>query len=110
MTPDEIRHLLKSFSINPESCDNGINIKLEEITEEKKDEMPSVKEIAALQSAYYKLVKTNALTKEAICNLCIPFRDKYQLSDSDALRIARSELKLYQIVELFEKKIREEKK
>ena len=104
MAPDEIGYFMKSSSVNPELHNNCVNINLEEITEEKQESMPSIKEIAALQSAYYKLVKTKNLTKKAICDICIPFRDKYHLSDSDTLRIARNELKPYQIVELFEKK------
>ena len=103
-TPDEIGYFMKSSSVNPELHDNGVNINLEEITEEKQDSMPSIKEIATLQSSYYKLVKTKNVTKKAICDICIPFRDKYHLGDSDTLRIARNELRLYQIVELFEKK------
>lgn len=62
-----------------------------------------LKEIAELQSGYRKLKEGNKLSKKAICDLCIPFRDKYNLSDSDALGIARSEFTIEQIVEILAK-------
>lgn len=96
---------MQSFSVNPEIYDNGVNINLEEITEEKQESaMPDIKEIAALQDKYYQLARKKQLTKKAICDLCVPFRNKYHMSDSDTLRIARNELRLSQIVELFENK------
>lgn len=57
-------------------------------------------EIIDLQDDYNKLRFQGKLTKQNICDLVIPFRDKYQLSDKDALRIARNELSLKEIVEL----------
>ena len=49
-----------------------------------------LKEIGDLQNNYQKLIDNNQLTKKAICDLVIPFRDEYNLSDSQALQIARA--------------------
>lgn len=64
--------------------------------------MTKLKEIADLQESYRKLVRTKRLTKRAICDLVIPFRDKYNLTDKDALMIARNEITLSKIVDLME--------
>ena len=48
------------------------------------------------------MVRTKRLTKRAICDLVIPFRDKYNLTDKDALMIARNEITLSKIVDLME--------
>ena len=40
------------------------------------------------------------MTKKAICDLVIPFRDKYNLTDLQALQIARNELSMSEIAEL----------
>lgn len=61
-------------------------------------------EIIDLQDDYNRLRFQEKLTKQNICNLVIPFRDKYQLSDKDALRIARNELSLKELVNLLESK------
>lgn len=67
-----------------------------------------MKEIGKLQSEYQKLVKENKLSKKAMCDLVIPFRDKYHLTDVEALQIARNELSIMQIVMLLEKETAEE--
>lgn len=54
-------------------------------------------DIADLQDSYTKLMKSCRLTKQTICDLVIPFRDKYKLSDNQALQIARNELTISQI-------------
>lgn len=54
-------------------------------------------DIADLQESYTKLIKSGGLTKQTICKLVIPFRDKYKLSDNQALQIARNELTISQI-------------
>lgn len=60
--------------------------------------------IIDLQDEYNRLRFQGKLTKQNICNLVIPFRDKYQLSDKDALRIARNELSLKELVNLIKSK------
>ena len=62
------------------------------------------KEIGELQEEYEKLIKSKKLTKKAMCDLCIPFRDKYSLSDLQTLQIARKELGIPEIIALFEDK------
>lgn len=64
--------------------------------------MSTMREIAELQEAYQKLIDENRLTKKAMCNLCIPFRDKYGLKDSQVLRIARREMDLSEMADLLE--------
>lgn len=61
-------------------------------------------EIIDLQDEYDKLRFQGKLTKQNICNLVIPFRNKYKLSDKDALRIARNELSLKELVNLIKSK------
>ena len=53
-----------------------------------------MEEIAKLQMDYNNLKLNNKLSKKAICDLVIPFRDKYCLSDKDALAIARNEMSI----------------
>lgn len=67
-------------------------------------EIPSLLEIADLQQGYERLQRTQTLSKKAICDLCIPFRDKFQLSDMEVLQIARKEIDAAKIVEIFKKK------
>ena len=61
-----------------------------------------IKEIGKLQKDYNNLKSKNKLTKKAICDLVIPFRDRYCLSDKDALSIARSEINIDKIAKLIE--------
>ena len=44
--------------------------------------------------------KMKNVTKTNICALCIPFRDKYKLTDLQTLMIARGEMKASQILEI----------
>lgn len=60
-----------------------------------------MKEIGELQDNYKKLVSENRLSKKAMCELIIPFRDKYGLSDLQALQIARAELSISDICTIF---------
>lgn len=39
-----------------------------------------------------------------MCALCVPFRDKYGLTDLQTLRIARQEMSLMEIVDLLQPK------
>ncbi len=59
-----------------------------------------MKEVGELQTEYQKLVDEKRLTKKAMCDLVIPFRDKYGLKDVQALQIARSELSISEIADL----------
>lgn len=61
-------------------------------------------DIATLQENYEKLFDEKKMTKKTICDLCIPFRDKYSLTDLQTLRIARKEMDISEIASLFEDK------
>lgn len=63
--------------------------------------MSVLKEIGELQKNI-NLLSSNKLTKKAICELVIPFRDKYHLSDKDALSIARNEMSIDEISRIIE--------
>lgn len=66
----------------------------------KKNKMDAIREAATLQQEYQKLVDNKKLSKKAICELCIPFRDKYELTDLQVLRIARKEIDLSEMIDL----------
>lgn len=53
-----------------------------------------LKDVAELQRGYENLVRYRDLTKKNLCDLVIPFRDKYGLTDMQALAIARNECSL----------------
>lgn len=63
------------------------------------------KQIAEMQKQYQNLIDTKSLTKKAMCDLCVPFRDKYGLTDLQTLMIARKEMGIPEIIDLFEKKL-----
>ena len=63
------------------------------------------KQIAEMQKQYQNLIDTKSLTKKALCDLCVPFRDKYGLTDLQTLMIARKEMGIPEIIDLFEKKL-----
>lgn len=65
--------------------------------------MEILKEIVKLQDGYKSLVDSKKVTKKTLCDLCCPFRDKYELTDSQTLRLARNEMSLKEIVNLFDK-------
>lgn len=65
--------------------------------------MLDLNEIVELQKSYQKLLDSKKLTKRAMCELVVPFRDKYGLSDLEALKIARNELTLSEISEFINK-------
>ena len=69
----------------------------------KINEFDIMKEIAELQEQYQNLIDSKKLSKKALCELCIPFRDKYKLSDSQTLQIVRNELSLSEIVKIISK-------
>lgn len=60
----------------------------------------AIREAAAMQEEYRRLVDSRKLTKKAMCELCAPFRDKYGLTDLQTLRIARREMDLMEMVDL----------
>lgn len=64
--------------------------------------MSTIKEAAVLQEKYKALVDGKNLSKRAICELCVPFRDKYGLTDLQTLRIARKEMELSEMIDLLE--------
>lgn len=66
--------------------------------------MEIIREIVKLQSEYNILVSKKKLTKKALCDLCVPFRDRHGLSDSVTLQIARDELSISDILEIFDAK------
>ena len=47
--------------------------------------------------------KMKNVTKANICALCVPFRDKYKLTDLQTLMIARGEMKASEILKIGEK-------
>lgn len=65
--------------------------------------MLKIKDIVNLQESYEELVKTKTLSKRKLCELCIPFRNRFGLTDIEVLRIARNEVALKEIQELIEK-------
>lgn len=65
--------------------------------------MLDLNEIVELQKSYQKLFDSHKLSKRRMCELVIPFRDKYGLSDLDALKVARNELTISEISELINK-------
>jgi len=66
------------------------------------------KEAAKLQEDYKTLVESKTLTKKALCVLCVPFRDKDFLSDSETLRIARKEMELSEMVVCIQRRMSRE--
>lgn len=61
-----------------------------------------LKDIARVQKCYNKLVSDKKLTKKSMCDLIVPFRDEYWLTDKEALMIARNEVNINEIVNIFE--------
>lgn len=59
-----------------------------------------MREVGELQEKYKNLIKRKNLTKKSMCELVIPFRDKYKLTDLQALQIARGELSILEISNL----------
>lgn len=60
--------------------------------------MSELEDIAKLQKEWQRMFKNKCMTKKAIIDLVKPFRDKYNLTDKQALQIARNELSLDKIV------------
>lgn len=62
-----------------------------------------IQDIIKIQKEYKKLKNSKKLTKKAICDLVVPFRDKYNFSDLEALMLTREEKDLTEIMELWKK-------
>lgn len=58
--------------------------------------------VIKLQEGYANIIKSGDLSKKAICDLVIPFRDRHGLSDLHALMVARKELSLKDLVEMLD--------
>lgn len=64
--------------------------------------MDAMREAAVIQEEYQRLVDEQKLTKRSMCELCVPFRDKYGLTDLQTLRIARKEMDLMEMIDLLQ--------
>lgn len=64
--------------------------------------MDAMREAAIMQEEYRRLVNEKRLSKRAMCDLCVPFRDKYGLTDLQTIRIARKEMDLAEMVDLLQ--------
>lgn len=64
--------------------------------------MDKMKDVSKLQEDWNNLLSSGHMTKKAVCDLVIPFRDKYGLTDGQALQIARNEISLSEINSLLE--------
>lgn len=64
--------------------------------------MDAMRDAAVMQEEYQRLVDEKKLSKKAMCDLCVPFRDKYGLTDLQTLRIARREMDLMEMVDLLQ--------
>ena len=61
------------------------------------------KDVLKLQLNWNKLLNKGQMTKKAIIDLCVPFRDKYNLTDKQTLCIARDELSKQELLNIIEK-------
>lgn len=66
--------------------------------------MDAMRDAAVMQKEYQRLVDTRKLSKKDMCELCVPFRDKYGLTDLQTLRIARGDMDLMEMVELLQQR------
>lgn len=73
-------------------------------TKKAERERDAMRDAAIMQQKYQCLYDTHKLSKKAMCELCVPFRDKYGLTDLQTLRIARKEMDLMEMVELLQPK------
>lgn len=60
----------------------------------------ALREAAVMQEEYQCLTAEKKLSKKTMCALCVPFRDKYGLTDLQTLRIARKEMSLMEMLQL----------
>ena len=60
-----------------------------------------LREIVKLQKEYQKMVIGKIpFTKRNLCNLCVPFRDKYGLTDDQVLRLVRKQMDLSEMIDV----------
>lgn len=59
-----------------------------------------LEDVADVQRRYRFLCDSDKLTKSALCELCIPFRDKYHLTDWQTLCIVRGDASADDIIEI----------
>ena len=60
-----------------------------------------LREIVELQKGYADLESGKVLfTKRNLCDLCVPFRDKYALNDDQVLRIARKRMDISEMIDV----------
>lgn len=60
-----------------------------------------LREIVELQKEYSKMASGKIpFTKRNLCDLCIPFRDKYGLNDDQVLRLARKQMDIAEIIDV----------
>ena len=64
--------------------------------------MDAMREAAVMQEEYQRLLDEKRLSKKALYALCVPFRDKYGLTDLQTIRIARREMDLAEMVDLLQ--------
>lgn len=79
------------------------------LTEQILQELPNhsiniLYEIGTLQEEYEKLKNSRHMTKKDLCNLIIPFRNKYNLTDIQALLIAQNNMPLKEIADILSNK------
>lgn len=93
--PDE----RKTHVIGKDILDNIEKLK----KEIEKQPYEILREIGRIQDQYQELKKKQKhLTKKAICNLAVPFRNKYGLTDIETLRIIRNEMTISEIAKILE--------
>lgn len=63
------------------------------------DKYSILEEIGILQDKYNKL-KSGNMSKQNVCDLVTPFRDKYHLTDLEALQITRNEISVTKMFHL----------
>lgn len=63
------------------------------------------KDVLKLQIEWQKLFNSKQMTKKAIIDLCVPFRDKYNLTDKQTLCIARNELSKQELLNILESQV-----
>lgn len=85
----------------------GMQIAMREVLEyfarfDLSSPLQPIKDAAELQRKFAAL--GNCYSKKALCDLCVPFRDRYGLTDLQTLRIARKELSLSELLDLLERK------
>ena len=90
----------KSSAISTVTCSSELRKDILDLVNRQEARFNFLKNANELQKKYRKI---EIMSKKALCELCIPFRDKYLLSDLVVLRIARDEISLTELIELAER-------